>query len=658
MEDYKDKILEATHGGYNFFAKIIPNFPVRPGKMFKTGLRNENTASANYKIMNGVVFVKDFGDNGRFAKASNCFDYAMQEYGLSFIDACRHIADTCGVDLGEGKKKTYTPPKDSLTNLSESMIAYFAKRGISKQVLTINGICMQENKFMAQAKSNLNVIAYRFLENGKHINTKFKGFYKKEGKNTKCMGLVAGGKLNFYGIDQIKDSESVIITEGEEDKLSFDECQKHLTNPIPSISVPNGAANLTFWANAWEILQKVKTFYIAVDNDENGHKLQVELMRRIGKYNCKIVDFRGYKDANEVLVAESPEVLLECLNTSEIPKIDGVVTVGDSYNDIMDLYINGVERGKTCDLGEFDKMMSFKTKQITIVTGITNHGKSIFLNQLCLKLSQLHDWKFGFYSPEWAEFRRLIKEFVVSKEGKRFPTPEEAQEMKNTGRQYPNVVGLEALENSLDWLSTQMFYLDMKTPSIQNLEDAIKGIVQKYGVNAIVIDPFNRIKRDGSQSDLNGINDILTRLNQLKVELDIHIFLVAHPRKMLKNRREEYYVDGQMKTVALFDVPSIYDVAHSSDFPNQADNVLTVYRNMVSTKTEVYVQKIKFEEIGFIGSCEFYFDKTTRRFRDIPEPTFAENPESFPVQMAQSNEQLAKKLSDAMQVENNDECPF
>ncbi len=83
-----------------------------------------------------------------------------------------------------------------------------------------------------------------------------------------------------------------------------------------------------------------------------------------------------------------------------------------------------------------------------------------------------------------------------------------------------------------------------------------------------------------------------------------------------------------MKTVALFDVPSIYDVAHSSDFPNQADNVLTVYRNMVSTKTEVYVQKIKFEEIGFIGSCEFHFDKTTRRFRDIPEPTFAENPEN------------------------------
>ena len=441
--------------------------------------------------------------------------------------------------------------------------------------------------------------------------------------------------------------------------MSFDECQKHLQNPIPSISVPNGAGNLTFWANAWETLQKIEIFYLAVDNDENGHKLQAELMRRIGKYKCKLVDFGGYKDANELLVAESPETLLECLNTSEIPKIEGVVTVGDSYNDIMDLYINGVERGKTCDLGEFDKMMSFKTKQITIVTGITNHGKSIFLNQLCLKLSQLHDWKFGFYSPEWAEFRRLIKEFVVSKEGKRFPTPEEAQEMKSTGRQYPNVVGLNALENSLDWLSTQMFYLDMKTPSIQNLEEAIKGIVQKYGVNAIVIDPFNRIKRDNSQSDLNGINDILTRLNQLKVELDIHIFLVAHPRKMSKSRKEVFN-DGTTKggEVYIFDVPSIYDIAHSSDFPNQADNIITVYRNMVSTKTEVYVQKIKFEEIGFIGSCEFYFDKTTRRFRDIAEPTFAENPESFPVQMAKSNEELSKLITDAILVEEDNECPF
>ena len=73
----------------------------------------------------------------------------------------------------------------------------------------------------------------------------------------------------------------------------------------------------------------------------------------------------------------------------------------DDFNlDIDNLYDNGLQRGKVLGHNNFDNLFSFASSQLTVVTGVPTHGKSNFLEYMAMKLSALHGWKFGVFSPE------------------------------------------------------------------------------------------------------------------------------------------------------------------------------------------------------------------------------------------------------------------
>ena len=88
--------------------------------------------------------------------------------------------------------------------------------------------------------------------------------------------------FNIDCIDLEETKESVIITEGEIDAMSFYE--SGLDNVI---SVPNGASkgnnNLQYIDSSALHLEKVEKFYLALDKDEAGTKLENEISRRLGK---------------------------------------------------------------------------------------------------------------------------------------------------------------------------------------------------------------------------------------------------------------------------------------------------------------------------------------------------------------------------------------
>jgi len=104
------------------------------------------------------------------------------------------------------------------------------------------------------------------------------------------------------------------------------------------------------------------------------------------------------------------------------------------------------------------------------------------------------------------------------------------------------------------------------------------------------------------------INDFLTKLTIFKQKYDIHIFLVAHPRKMNKKDNGEY------------EIPSLYDVAGSANFYNQVDNGITVYRDFKNQLTQVLVQKVKFRHIGELGEAQFKYNLQNGRYSEVGEP--------------------------------------
>ena len=85
---------------------------------------------------------------------------------------------------------------------------------------------------------------------------------------------------------------------------------------------------------------------------------------------------------------------------------------------------------------------------------------------------------------------------------------------------------------------------------------------------------------------------------------DVHFWIVAHPTKLRKG------TDGKYPPATL------YDINGSAGFFNKTDNGLSIYRDYSddSVPVTLYIQKIKFHEVGGLGSVNFYHDRLTGRY--------------------------------------------
>ncbi|QDP64940.1 MAG: putative bifunctional DNA primase/polymerase [Prokaryotic dsDNA virus sp.] len=485
------------------------------------------------------------------------------------------------------EKKEYTRPLDHKLNAySESIISWFKERGISENTMKDNGI-HEGKEYMPQVQSEVKTIQFKYFKDSKLINIK----YRDAKKNFK---LVKDAEKTLYGIDHVLGQKTIIIVEGEMDKLAFYEAGYK-----NCVSVPTGAGNnkMEYLKDLPEDLEKV---YLAVDNDEPGKKLQEELARRLGRDICYRVNYpENCKDINDVLINYNKFEVDNCLKNAIAYPIDGVLGVDDFNLDIDNLYDNGLQRGKILGHENFDKLFSFASSQLTVVTGVPTHGKSNFLEYFCMKLSALHGWKFGVFSPEHYPMQLHFSVLAEKLIGKSF------RKITRYNRMTKNDLNIakKFISNHYHWIRPNK---DVYT--LDNILHSAKGLIKRYGINGLIIDPYNKVYADiGKQSETNYINQFLTKLTMFKQKYDIHIFLVAHPRKM------------QKKDNGLYEVPSLYDVAGSANFYNQVDNGITVYRDFKNEVTNVYVQKVKFRHIGELGQAQFRYNIQNGRYSEVGE---------------------------------------
>ena len=487
------------------------------------------------------------------------------------------------------ENKKYIMPKDVDVEpkYSVKLLDWFNQRGISEETVIGNRIG-EGKEYMPQLGKEVTTIQFKYYRNSSLVNIK----YRDGAKNFK---LVKDAERVMYGLDHLLGHKEAIIVEGEMDKLAFYEAGYK-----NCVSVPNGASNLKmeYLKDFPEGLERV---YLAVDSDEPGQKLQEELSRRIGRDVCYRVTYPdGCKDINDVLITYDSSVVENCINTAQLYPLDGVLGVEDFDFDIDNLYENGLKRGCTVSHNNFDNLFSFTTSQLTVVTGVPTHGKSNFLEHIAMRLSAQHDWKFGVFSPEHYPMQLHFSVLAEKLMGKSFRKITKYQRMtKNELNLAKNFIS-----EHYHWIRPDG---DMYT--IDSILDAAKGLIRRYGINALIIDPYNKINADiGSQNETNYINKFLTKLTIFKQKYDIHIFLVAHPRKMSKKDNGEY------------EIPSLYDVAGSANFYNQVDNGITVYRDFKNHITKVLVQKVKFRHIGEIGEAQFKYNLQNGRYSEVGEP--------------------------------------
>lgn len=473
------------------------------------------------------------------------------------------------------KKPTHT----GNTSLSQKALSWFSGRGISPATLTALKVT-EGQEWMPQKNGKANTIQFNYYHNGELKNTKFR-------TGDKCFKLVSGAELLPYNIDSIKGCKECIITEGEMDALSFYECGRH-----DVVSVPNGAnANLDYLDDyIEEYFDDKETIFIASDTDTKGVILRDELIRRFGAERCRVLEYgEGCKDANEHLMKYGRDSLLKCLANAPEIKLEGIFTVSDFEQSLDALFEYGMQKGVTIGHDNFDRLLSFETKRLCVVTGIPGSGKSEFIDEIAERLNMRYGWRFAYFSPENAPLAYHASKLIEKFTGKKFD-----KEHLSFG-EYKQVK---------QHLETNFFFISPKDNyRIDTILERAKFLVRRKGIKALVIDPYNRLEDESEgQNETKYISKLLDKMTNFAQQNDILIILMAHPTKMPKTK------DGKIE------VPTLYDISGSANFYNKTDFGITVHRDRENNTVEVHVQKVKFRHLGECGTALFKYNLNNGRY--------------------------------------------
>ena len=515
----------------------------------------------------------------------------VDEDGLGATWQC--FRGTCGFRGGTRVTQkvvaviTPQPPASKDPTIRQRMIKWFARRGISAETIDRFGVEAVEQNF---GKGDEWAFAFSYPTGAK----------KYRAASHKAFVQTKGGAGDLFNGQSIGKEKPVIFCEGEMDVLAFSEAGFH-----GAVSMPDGApAPGHAMGKRFDVLAARETeitglneVYIATDQDPPGHALANELIRRFGPERCLRVRFPdGCKDANDVLVAHGREALATCIDQAEPVPIKALVSPNDLLPDLLGLYDGGRKVGLSTGFRNLDPLLTIRPGELSVVTGIPSAGKSEFIDAVCMNMARMHGWRVALCSFENPPDEHLAK-LVEKQAGQPFwpgPTPR---------------MDRDRLNDAVQWVNDHFLFIRSydESPTFDWIISRASAAVFRFGINALVIDPYNEIEhvRPNGQSETEYISQILSKAKRFAQTHGVHVFFIAHPAKL-------YRIDGEIP------IPSLYDISGSANWVNKADIGLVVHRDSAD-RTTVYVRKVRFKEIGQPGEVHFTYNRATGRYSEYDD---------------------------------------
>jgi twinkle protein len=515
---------------------------------------------------------------------------------------CHHCGWAGG--LGDGERRYEAPwrkpqhrkPEPIAPKPVDPIVDWFANRGISRAVLERNRVT-PATVYMPQVEDHVGAVAFPYYRGAELVNVK----YRDREKNFR---METGAERVLYGLNDIQ-PERCVIVEGEIDKLSAE-----VAGITSCVSVPDGAPSPTtkdyaskfaFLEADEALLNTVQEWILAVDADEPGRRLCDELARRLGREKCKRVKWPSdCKDANDVLVSFGSDVLRECIENAEPYPIEGVFTYTNNAAHVRHLFEHGWDKPVSTGWDELDRLYRVRPGELTVVTGIPGSGKSNWLDALVVNLAAMHGWRIGLFSPENQPLEdhmaRMCEKYVGAPfyEG---PTPRMTREQ---------------LDQAMAWADDKLYwYLPPEADdwTVENIIAAARSLVRQKGIQGFVIDPWNELEgsRPRDMTETEYVSHVLKRIRQFARQNAVHVWIVAHPQKLQREK------DGN------YPVPTMYDIAGSAHWRNKADNGLCVWRDFQNehAAVKVIVQKVRFRQNGKIGEAQFRYKPATASYSEF-----------------------------------------
>jgi len=558
---------------------------------------------------------------------------------------CHHCGWSGNLDMMDKYDKVQEKsrmPKQIVVTYSKEVREYLEGRGIDQKTALKEKIY----EFSVGKEPRL---GFPFYINLTLVNVKFFNVRWKQGDDSSKWYQLPnnlGTRHIFLGMQSLSfdvdEKKEVIITEGEWDWLTWKQCgYKNV------VSVPMGAPN----PNAKEFEHEfdyaidkyvqsffadVETIIFSTDNDAPGRVLRNHLALIFGRERCKYIQYPiGYKDINDVFKGNNKiDKLLpalgkvgvdECYNNLSSFPVKGIVRPSDVREELELIASDGFTPGFGIGVKEIDELFTLKRKQFTVVTGLPSAGKSVWVRwylSLFIQHNEKDNVRWALYTPENRPVSReqaKIAEVITGLSFKRGFKNSMNEEMRSKTMRYiqqrfffisPNKLNFETWSGKVD------------SEHINSMESLLQYLVylkKTENIFGFVIDAWNKIEHEQPKNitETTFISKQLDYLLNFCDVYDLHCILIAHPTKI-----EKVGINYRM--------PCLYDIKGSSAWKEKADNGIILHRYMMRKKkaedipedasdddkiyiddkapTVVYIEKIRFEEIGKVGKIKMKMD--------------------------------------------------
>lgn len=273
-------------------------------------------------------------------------------------------------------------------------------------------------------------------------------------------------------------------------------------------------------------------------------------------------------------------------------KMPPILPKGYLKQSIDELSKEGLPKGLYTGVKSLDNIFRLDKGRLITITGVPNHGKSEFVDFLTTTYNKRYGMKTLYFSPENQPVAFHLAKLMA----------------KYTGKQYnPSTYTTEETDTAIDYIGDNFFFMNYER--ITRLDDILmlsEQLIKNEGVEIIVIDAYNKIDSDKSVSEMETefIGKLLDKLCRFAIKHDIMLILVAHPRKMERDRNHGYQI------------PTAYDINGSANFFAKSDYVLTAHRDIPNDEVLIRVSKVKFSHYGKQGDCRLKYDVESGNYYD------------------------------------------